>query len=359
MNITAHLIRKDWERLRPALLAWYALIAGKAWCLWRLLHSGDVGSNFELLGSFVNMLNGLELAAGALLAAQLALEDPVHRPHAFWPTRPISRRSLLRAKSLGALLFFIAAPLLLLAPVWLVAGFSAPEFFAAAAGWTLLQGLFVAAGLLSTALARDVGQASLGALLLGFTFLATAFWFRREPGTPLWLFSTVGLAVLCGALPFAYLLRRRLAALAFLAGFGLLLAGFGLPVLPSSEHLTAWPVSTESLHEGGNLSAASRSWRFVARDYDDKGRPTLLLQTARPWFGFHPRPQASERASFFHVEVASTGLPARIVPERLGTVQAASLRVTRWHLPLPDDFKSPAGGLRLLGDLPTSSAPQP
>ncbi|MEY4487828.1 MAG: hypothetical protein RIQ79_336, partial [Verrucomicrobiota bacterium] len=135
MNLTLHLVRKDWLRARPALVAWYALIAGKAWCVWQLTRSTDTGSDLAALGSFVNMLNGLEAVTGALLAAWLALEDPAHSPNAFWTTRPIGRGRLLRAKSLGAVLFFLAAPLLLLAPVWLAAGFSTPEFFAAAAEW--------------------------------------------------------------------------------------------------------------------------------------------------------------------------------------------------------------------------------
>jgi hypothetical protein len=359
MNLTLHLVRKDWLRARPALVAWYALIAGKAWFVWQLTRSTDTSSDLAALGTAVTLLNALETVTGALLAAWLALEDPAHSPTAFWATRPIGRSRLLRAKSLGAFLFFIAAPLLLLAPVWLAAGFSAPEFFAAATDWALMQGFAVALGLLAGVLSRDLGQIFLGAPLLGLTVLGVANWLGRNPAPPAWQSMALGLTVAVIGIALAYALHRRSPALAVVVAGLLLVASCGLPKLPPDEHLSAWPEPTRALQVGEAHSAASRTWRFVALDYDEGGRPSILLQSARSWISLRPAPQHHEAAPHFTIIDPAAGQPLDLDPKRLGTVHAASLHVSRWQLVPPYKLKVPAGGIRLFAAPPPALASQP
>jgi hypothetical protein len=311
------------------------------------MRSADVGSNLETLYTVVRLLNGLEAVTGALLAAWLAIEDPAHSPNAFWTTRPIGRPRLLQAKSLGAFLFFLAAPLFLLAPVWLAAGFSAPEFFAAAADWALIQGLFVALGLLAGVLSRDLGQVFIGTPLLSLALLGVSTWLRREPAPAAWWSMSLGLAVAVIGIALAYALRRRIPALAVVVAGLLLVASCGLPELPPDEHLSAWPEPTHALQVGEAQSAASRTWRFVALDYDDDERPSILLQSTRSWISLRPTPQIHESTPRFTTIEPASGYLRSLDPKRLGTVQAASLRVSRWHLALPENFKAPAGGVRL------------
>lgn len=360
MNLTLHLVRKDWLRARPALVAWYILIAGKAWFVWQLTRSTDTGSDLAALSTAVNLLNGLEAVTGALLAAWLALEDPAHSPNAFWPTRPISRSRLLQSKSLGPFLFFIAAPLLLLAPVWLAARFSAPEFFAAAADWALIQGLFVALGLLAGVLARDLGQVFLGAPLLGLALLGVATWLRREPAPPAWQSMTLGLAVAALGIAVAYELRRRSPALGVVVIGSILVAGCGLPELPMSEILRPWREPTRALQVRETHGSAPRVLRYLAVDYDTEGRRGLLLQNTRPWISLRLNQQTHGRTDElplqFTVNDPSSGQALVLVPRRLGTVHTASLRVSRWHLALPENFKVPANGIRLLATPPPGFA---
>ncbi len=360
MNLTLHLVRKDWLRARPALVAWFALIAGKAWCVWSLTRSTDTSSDLAALGGFVNMLNGLETVTGAMLAAWLALEDRAHSTIAFWTTRPIGRIRLLRAKSLGALLFFIAAPLLLLAPVWLSAGFSASDFFAAAVDWALLQGFAVALGLLAGVLARDLGQVFIGAPLLGLALLGVAAWLRREPAPAAGWSMSLGLAVAVIGIAAGYSLRRRGLALSVIVVGFLLVAGCGLPILPMDEMLRPWREPTRALQVGESHGSAPRIVSYVGFDYDPQGHRGLLMQNTRPWISLRRNQQThgqtNELPLQFTINDPSSGKPTVLVPRRLGTVQAASLRVSRWHLALPEKLKVPANGIRLFATPPPGFA---
>lgn len=335
MSLVVHLVRKDWERVRAPLFAWYALIAGKAWCVWRLMRSAEVATNLAPLGAFVGMLNGIEAVAGALLAFRLAFDDKPWSATAFSATRPISRRELLGAKAAGGMAFLIVGPLVLLAPVWLASGFSASGIGVAATDWALVQGLFVALGLLAGALARDPGQVMLAVPLLGGVLLGCALWMPREPGAPMWLSVALAAVVAGAGIVIAYRVRRRLVGL-IVAALGLVgVARLGVPALPEQFLLPAWPDSGRPVRKGETRVAGSHRWILVGHDYDEKGRLVLVAQSARPSYPLldtlrEPLPPGFVRLA------GSDDLPGWrwLVPLRQGTVRTASLSVTRWQLAL-------------------------
>jgi hypothetical protein len=340
MSIVVHLARKDWERVRSSLIAWYALIAGKAWCVWQLMRSTDSSaSDLEILGGFVGMMNGLEAVAGAFLAARLAFEDSPHETQAFWRTRPVARGYLLRAKLSGAVVLLLAVPVCLLTPVWLAAGFSVVELFTAAADWMLLQGLWVAFGLLAGALTRNPGQALLAASVVGLALLGIAVGLKQGPTQPVWLMVSLNLAVAVGGIALAYLSGRRRGGLGFvLLGFGGV-ALLGVPATPETAVLSVWPESERAMRVGETRVAGAHGWSLLKIDYDDRSFPVLLVQSARP---LPPLLSPLPARAFSHlvsIDAPDSRQERRYLrPSHLGTVRAASLCVTRWQLSLPEDF---------------------
>ncbi len=349
MNLVVHIVRKDWRRVRPALLAWYALIAGKAWCVWRLSLSTDAAaSHLATVGSFVDMLNGLEAVAGAFIAARLAFEDPPHNPQAFWLTRPISRWDLARAKSLGACLFFVAGPLLLLASLWLAAGFSPLELCSAAVEWTLVQGMFVGLGLLAGALSRGLGEALIAVPVVGLSMLGLASFLRREPGPQAWLIFSLVLAAAAAGAAVAYRGRNRLAgaAVALIGFFGIAL--MGEPGFARMESMPAWPDASRGIEVGESRRSGAHEWSLLTLENIHRDSRALLVRSSRPWRSLLSAPAPNEPPFRFELSVpGDAGERIFLVPGRLSSVQAASFRVTYWRFVLPEAVSARPEELRL------------
>ena len=337
MSIIVHLVRKDWERVRLPLFAWYALIAGKAWCVWRLMRANDVETDLEPLGSLVGLLNGIEAVAGALIVLQMAFEDKPWSGTAFASTRPIGRGQLLRGKAAGAFLFLIAVPVLLLVPVWLAAGFSASELCVAAADWALVQGLFVALGLLAGAYAREMWQVLLAVPLVGGVLLCCAVYLRREPAPPLWLSTSLALVVVGVGVLFAYRVRRRVSGL-FVVVLGLAgVAGMGVPAASESFWMPVWPAVERAMRNRETRVEAAHRWGFIGYDSNGKGQCVIIAQSSRPSYPLLDTFRTPLRlAEVRLVSADERSEEQQLLPFRLGTVRAASLSVTRWELSLPE-----------------------
>lgn len=97
----------------------------------------------------------------------------------------------------------------------------------------------------------------------------------------------------------------------------------------------------------------------MAVDHDEGGRPSMLLQSTRSWISLRADAPFYETAPLFTIIDPASAQPIGFVPERVGTVHAASLRVSRWHLVLPENFSAPAAGIRLFAAPPPVSASQP
>jgi len=128
MNLTWHIIRKDFVRLRLALGLWMALMVGRFLVCDRILRveNSDLHAlqvTLGTLGAMHNVLAGLQLFLGCLLVAALIHEDTVVGENAWWVTRPISGARLLGAKLAGLVLFFGVLPQVVSLPWWLYSGF--------------------------------------------------------------------------------------------------------------------------------------------------------------------------------------------------------------------------------------------
>lgn len=160
MNVALHLARKDLLRLRGALALWLILSPVPAALLaWQVVGYGQaIAAGSESLLLVAHMVVNF---GGILLAAQLALEDPLHAIDASWRTRPISRGDLFRAKLLFAFATMVLAPTALLCGVWLGAGFSLVNIAGLAVAQLITFALYAGAGLLSGAISNNVSQALL------------------------------------------------------------------------------------------------------------------------------------------------------------------------------------------------------
>ncbi|MCU0793109.1 MAG: hypothetical protein MUE42_09740 [Opitutaceae bacterium] len=363
MNLVVHFVRKDRERMRLPLVAWYALIAGKAWWVWQLMRSSDVELNLATLESVVGVLNGIEAVAGALLALQMAFEDKPWGPTAFAATRPITRGQLLLAKAGGSLLLFVVGPLLLLTPVWLASGFSPGDLGLAAADWALVQGLFVAFGLLAGAVARDGGQVMVAAPMLGGAALGVAVYLRREPAPPMWLSAVLALGVAAIGILAAYRSRRRMIVLAVVTLGLLCVAGMGLPTSPERFDMPPWPEADRPLGKGETRITGAHRWMLVGTDNNGKGRWVLIAQSARPSYPILDtlRTSSPPRAVALCVSASTESgeSPPLAPPLRVGTVRAASLSVTRWELGLSGPSPGHAEEWRTLSDAVLRLEPSP
>lgn len=184
MRLVWQIVWKDLLRFRWMLVLWAALIASKlvlgASLLWT---SGGASMGHFLQVAFVaDALQQLE-RIGALLLAAVVLEDPVVGNRAFWLTRPISGQRLLCAKFLLMATAFVALPLLVTIPWWLLCGSGGSEIAIAAtrtlgfhAPGLLLAWFFSA---ISEGLPQTIGRAFIGLGCLIVAFLTLHFSWRN------------------------------------------------------------------------------------------------------------------------------------------------------------------------------------
>jgi hypothetical protein len=140
MNLTWHIVRKDFLRFRFLLLAWIAVLVAKILFLSSV--TGLLGSpNISLLpwlqsGSPVQAVIGAIAPLFVLfLVAALVFEDAPTGRDPFWVTRPISGGRLLTAKLLSAALMLFVPVVLADVAWWLICGL-ATDKIVAFGSWT-------------------------------------------------------------------------------------------------------------------------------------------------------------------------------------------------------------------------------
>lgn len=165
MNLTWHIVKKDFLRLRLALALWVLLMVGQFILGYQILHVVDADATIlrltvKSLDYMQNVLFGLQMALCCLLVATLIQEDPLVGQEVWWVTRPISGARLLGAKLLGLFLFFWVLPVVVTLPWWLYSGLDSRALPGAmvqlVSGQAVLTMLALAIAVLSANAARFV-----------------------------------------------------------------------------------------------------------------------------------------------------------------------------------------------------------
>jgi hypothetical protein len=223
MSLAWHVAKKDLRRLALPVAVWVALIVLPTLAF--RLASPPIEPHMvtgldvwrKSLGIWIQLLLGIEFIIGYVLAGSLVLEDPLVDSNAFWPTRPIAKRTLLAAKLLAAAVLFLVAPILALTPLWLGSGFGGRDLGWAAWQFATAHGGMIALALMTGSLVRNLAQ-HLGCTLLFIAAIvatqvvSTPLW---QPGPPAVLRSRVDVAtavlIATGviALVHQFLTRRR------------------------------------------------------------------------------------------------------------------------------------------------------
>ena len=139
MNLTWHIVKKDFVRLRLPLALWVLLMLGQFLLGRQILQVVNpdpvaLQLTFHTLDRMKDVLFGLQLFLCCLLVAALIHEDPLVGQQAWWVTRPISGARLLGAKLIALVLFFWLLPVLVSLPWWLYSGYDAR-----ALSWGIIQ----------------------------------------------------------------------------------------------------------------------------------------------------------------------------------------------------------------------------
>lgn len=191
MKLTWHIVRKDARRMAAPVGIWLAfLLVTTVWM--RVTSWSDARVEVTSAAAWIRLMGSLTwvswlvgTAGLVALVGVLGQEDRVIGPAAAWRTRPITAGRLLLAKLIAGFLLLVAAPLVVLLPVWWVAGFGPRELLDAAgaiAGW---HALLVVSALGLSALTEDLGQHAFAVLtwfaLVGFvTFVVPMLWAPKE-----------------------------------------------------------------------------------------------------------------------------------------------------------------------------------
>ena len=176
MNLTWHIVAKDFRRLRYPIAAWMLAYVVQ-FALGARLLSGAVPntSSWQSMQVACQALSLIQFVVGFMLIPELVLDDPLVGTSAFWPTRPISGARLLGAKLLSCALLFGLLPNLVSLPWWLYCGYNGHQVWSAAVdsfGFELAPlalGLLVAS--LSASLSRFIGWSILLFAGLGLSFI--------------------------------------------------------------------------------------------------------------------------------------------------------------------------------------------
>jgi hypothetical protein len=257
MNLIWHIIRKDIQRDRWALLLWAALfVVQLAIGLVLLNHPGDDRGLIEKLQIASVGAVILQFGMGYVLVARLVHADLLLGTDMFWATRPISRRRLLTAKAGGVLLVFGLLPVVLLLPWWLWCGFTVRDLFWTAVntfGWQLLM---IAPAFLIASLTNEIGRVFLWTILLFVTgMLWSAMWASALQAaangdqpmigvttgmvyTGLWLSVVLAVLFAGGIAAHQYLTQHLVRSIWLtVAGAGVMVAVFFFPRLDFSQEL--------------------------------------------------------------------------------------------------------------------------
>lgn len=168
-----HIVEKDVRRLRLPLAVWLASIASVAAAMRFMPTSRDLWPFsdltvwMEIVGAVSAIVVWSQVVVGGILAGVIVLEDPAAGTTMFWRTRPISAGRLLIAKLAGVTTLILLTPVLVLAPMWLVSGFSEVEMLEAAWDWVKWQALASWLAVVVAAVSGNLRQFLFGAIALG------------------------------------------------------------------------------------------------------------------------------------------------------------------------------------------------
>lgn len=135
----------------------------------------------RLMGIWTRLIIGANLVAVYLLVGALVLEDALAGTTEFWKTRPITNARLFAAKLLTAFVLFVLAPLAVLVPLWLAAGFGVRDLATAAGEFAVSMCGVLAVGLAVASLARDLAQFLFTTLGLGVAYVLGSAYFATAP----------------------------------------------------------------------------------------------------------------------------------------------------------------------------------
>lgn len=222
MNLTWHILKKDFVRLRLALALWMILMVGRFFVCTRILRvdASDLDALQVTLGTLNalhNVLVGLQLLLGGLLVAALIHEDTVVGQNAWWVTRPISGGRLLGAKLAGMVLIFGVLPQLVSLPWWLYAGFDRRAIVGAIISLAYSQVALTLLVLVVAVLTANAARFLAMVLLLVFAWMCCFITFlAHSPDVPVGVTQTralagvvLTLAVIAVVVVHQYLTRRR------------------------------------------------------------------------------------------------------------------------------------------------------
>lgn len=160
MNVVTHIFKKDLRRSRLLLTAWLFLLALE------FLLIGIAGTSFEPQSepakNTYEMLQGLtptlRWLALIVIVPLLIQEEPLVGTTAFWFTRPISRGSLLKSKTLFVLVILTLPPLVAELIVLAANGTTIHDLLLAAPEIMLLQLLVILCAAVLAVLTPDFGR---------------------------------------------------------------------------------------------------------------------------------------------------------------------------------------------------------
>lgn len=224
MNLTWHIVRKDLRRMAWPVAAWlgYSVVVAigvllASWLPEKIEEAG-AADWMRTLRSTMMAAAVIGTSAVVMLAGVMALEDRVVGSDSFWLTRPIRGWRMLQAKLLAAGLLLVVAPVVVLVPVWLAAGFDARDVLWAAGDLAFTQALLVGVALGLAVLTENLGQHAFAALMMtGLTVIVMAVLAtileradetRDALGTQAWLVMAIFGVAAGGALVWQYRTRR-------------------------------------------------------------------------------------------------------------------------------------------------------
>lgn len=169
MNLTLHLVRHDFARMRPWIAIWVTVLVAPIVVGATLLARSPFGDTWKAPDTLA-VINGTQVFVAYLLTVILVHEHPLIGTTQFWLTRPISRRRLFAAKAIGAFLIVALPPLLVGLPWWLWCGFGVADIANVALQALVVVLMIVIGGATIATLTDTLGRA----LLWTVAFVAMA-----------------------------------------------------------------------------------------------------------------------------------------------------------------------------------------
>lgn len=131
MNLTWHILAKDFRRIRLGWIAWLLVVIAQP-----LLYLAVIRFGLFPESNWIQKFNGpfwgpvrylVDPLLAFLVVARLMQEDALMDADAFWLTRPIAGGRLFAAKLLGGFLLFVLPPIIANLPWWIACGLDAGE----------------------------------------------------------------------------------------------------------------------------------------------------------------------------------------------------------------------------------------